>query len=248
MILKALPLLMASFLLITPKGSRIPPRSNDSQFIYTQVSDYYVITGVQEEYLSKDELRIYGKDYDENHRYIKEVESDAFDLANYQSIMISKDVETFGPSLEDKTVYYTGTEEEFETFVIANSIDTSKLVACYYEACDEGFLRFWKSNIETLESICDILTDKPLLDKMFRLYDQLDITLDKKVVDEYETDDSTIKELVKYIDSLVDPDPEPAKKSELSQNTMMTFILAIAGIGMTSITVFYLLKDKKIIE
>ena len=248
MISKALPLLMASFLLINPKGSRVPPRSNDSQFTYNQVSDYYVITGVQDDYLSKDELRIYGKEYDEDHRYVKEVAADALDTASYTTIMISKDVETFGPSLNNKIVYYTGTEDEFEVFVTANSIDVTKISALYYQACDEGFIRFWETEIKTLPSICDILTDKPLLNKMFKLYDQLDITLDKKVVDEYETEDTTIKELVKYIESLVDPDPEPAKKSELSQNTMMTFILAIAGIGMTSITIFYLLKDKKIIE
>ena len=239
---------MASFLLFAPRGSRVPPRSNDSQFNYVPSGDYYVITSVKDEYIGKDELRIYGKDFDDNNTYVKEVAVNAFDLCTYTSIMISKDVETFGPSLDDKIVYYTGTGDEFEVFASNNSIDTTKLRSCYYQACDEGFIRFWNSEIETLESICDILTDKPLLNKMFRLYDQLEITLDKKVVDEYETQDSTIKELVKYIESLVDPDPEPAKKSELSQNTMMTFILAIAGIGMTSITIFYLLKDKKIIE
>ena len=220
------------------------------QFVYETSLDetYSIITNVSESYKSADELRIYGKDYNDDGLLFKQVNS--LGTASFTKIMISKDVETFTPDLTGKTVFYTGTEEEFNTFASNNSITKSNLSHILYQACDEGFMRFWEDNILPLASICDLLDNHTLYDQMMELYNQLSYTGDKAVIDEAhdESRDSTIKDTIEYISSMINPVPTPSKKSELSQSTMLIFVLVIASIGMTSIGVFYLLKDKKIIE
>jgi hypothetical protein len=244
---KIIPLVFAtSVFALSPINSKSAFVNTSSQFNTSEKSDgSYAIESVKPEYLDAEELRIYGSDFLEKIHY-SEVKPLALQNANFERIMISKDVEIFSPSLEGKTVYYTGTQEEFEQLGIVIDEYTTVL----YEACDEGFINFWYENIRTFSSICDVILEqnKPIYEKLMTLYNQLDITGDKDTINNYNDGSSTIKESIDYIQSLINPSPEPSKPKEMSQDMMLYFVLAVASIGMTSICIFYLLKDKNIID
>ena len=138
------------FLLTTLGLSPLPHQTihmDDScgdQFVYEPSLDdtYSIITNVSDSYENEEELRIYGKEYNDENLYFKEVTS--LGSAALSKIMISKDVEVFAPSLSGITVFYTGTEAEFDTFATNNGVDKTQITHILYEACDEGFMSFWK--------------------------------------------------------------------------------------------------------
>lgn len=204
----------------------------------------YLIESVKDEFLTNDELRIYGKDYDAKNHY-SHVAVNAFDNASFTKLMVSKDVISFLPTLENKTIYFTGNELEFTSL-------SSQFVNCnvLYHACDEGFINFWMTNIRSMSSICDVLlpANVDIYNKLYTLYAQLDLTGDKEKVDNFNDGESTIKKSMEYLDSLANPTPSPSKPHKMSKDMMLYFVLIVASIGMTSICIFYLLKDKNIID
>lgn len=225
---------------------------------FSILSDYFIydietssITGLSENGLQKDMLRIYGPNFNKEHIILTSVTENAFDNARYSSIMISKSITSFKPSLEGKTIYYTGNEEEFNDFILNNGIDKEKLTYIYYEACDEGFVEFWNNEVAILDGgVCSILLEEhnDLFNKMNNLYSNLlpeDIVNINKNVDE---DGYTIKTLVDYINSLTKPETPPSRSRSLSKDTMVKLILFVSGIGITAIFLFYSLKNKDIIE
>lgn len=215
------------------------------QFNATLQSDgTYLIESVKSEFLLADELRIYGQDFDAKRHYAH-VASNAFDGASFSKLMVSKDVITFSPTLENKTIYFTGSEIEFAPL-------EPQFINCHinYYACDEGFINFWMTNIRSMSSICDVLlpANVDIYNELYTLYAQLDLTGDKEKVDNFNDGESTIKKSMEYLDSLANPTPSPSKPHKMSKDMMLYFVLIVASIGMTSICIFYLLKDKNIID
>ena len=130
---------------------------------------------------------------------------------------------------------------------------TVKTVEAVYEyACDEGFLNYWKEfirpNIDG--SICNV--EKANYLKMKQLYRSLDNTYedsDLERVNKTEDGSGTIKDSVAFLDDYFSNSQKSQNvEKEISQSVMITLILIIASFGMTSIGLFYFLKDKNVIK
>lgn len=208
-----------------------------------------VLTSVKDEYLDATELRIYGSEFDDN--AITSISDNAFDsMTNLQSIMISKEVTLTSADFLPNTVknlYFTGKTEEFSL----NNL--SEEVVVHYEACDEGFISKWHAEIreynDTTVSICDTVS-KAQYNEFAELYSNLSYTGDFETVKLYpDTEEFNIGESMKKLADIYSPSSD-SKNTEktMTQSSMIVLILIIAAIGMTSIGLFYVLKDKKVIS
>ena len=213
-------------------------------------SDYYNISAgelisVKDSHKNDDELRVYAS---ETYK-VESINSEAFkDCANLKSVMLSKTVTTlpndaFSGLTSFTTINYTGSYAEFEAIGYTN---ISNYTINEY-ACDEGFLNFWKEFIRPTSesSLCDVTREN--YNKMEDLYDALsdeDIISIKDVAD----GGSTLENGIKYLREFFSDSPQETKTKEASKSTMIVLILIVASIGMTFICVFYLLRERKIIN
>ena len=190
------------------------------------------------------ELRIYR--YED--KLIDEIAANAFSGTSFSSLALSNCVtivnaNAFNGVTSLTTMYYTGSEAEYNALNISYEFDH-----IYYYAIDEGFINYWVKEIRPSEgtNICDITKDT--YNKVRELYLALS-SEDKDVVDSYvDLAGSTIKDSIKELNRHF-AEPDGAKnQEEWNQTGAITLILIIAVIGMTSITVFFLLKTKQIID
>ena len=190
------------------------------------------------------ELRIYR--YDD--MVIDEIADNAFAGTSFTSIAISNCVtvintDAFAGQDTITTLYFTGSEEECDALYPNYTFEH-----IYYYAIDEGFINYWNKEVrpDANTNICEITKEE--YSYIRDLYTSLSAE-DRAVVDGY-TDlaGATIKDSIKEL-NLHFAAPNEAKNSEdLDQTGAITIILIIAVIGMTAITIFYLLKTKKIID
>ena len=196
--------------------------------------DNHVLMSVNDK--DAEEIRIYKE------KEVTVIDEHAFDGCHFTSIMISTTVIMVNANFTDGiTINYTGALEDI-AFSYPNT------VTVYEYACDEGFLNYWTSYIrlDPNGSICDVKKNDYL--KMKELYRSLSEE-DVEVVDAIKDGSGTIKNSIKYLDSLFgNVSPSPVKEKEVSQSVMITLILIIASFGMTSIGIFYFLKDRKMIK
>ena len=182
------------------------------------------------------EIRIYKE------REVTRIAFDAFIDCKFSSIMISNTVEEIDSIFPSTltTINYTSSREDFK-------FDIPENVTFFEYGCDEGFLNYWSNYIRPNidGNICNVNKDHYL--KMKYLYINLSGE-DKAVVDNKEDGTGTIKDSVNFLDSYFSSSSSRAIEKEISQSTMITFVLVVASFGMTSIGVFYILKDRKIIE
>lgn len=177
---------------------------------------------------------------------VTSISTNAFDGCSFTQIMISDTVRTVDATFPaNLTINYTGPKSDI-SFAIPEDATVNEY------ACDEGFLNYWKEfirpNIDG--SICSVKKENYL--KMKQLYRSLDNTyidndLDRvnKVVD----GDGTIKDSVAFLDDYFSGSQKSQNvEKEISQSVMITLILIIASFGMTSIGLFYFLKDKNVIK
>ena len=194
--------------------------------------------------LEDSEIRIYR--YDD--MLIDEIAANAFEGTSYTSVAISNCVkiihaDAFAGQSTLTTCYFTGSEEEWDSLYPNYAFQH-----VFYYAIDEGFINYWNKEVRPTENtnICEIST------QTYQYVRELYIGLsaeDKAVVDAY-TDlaGSTIKDSMKELNRHF-ATPDGAKKSEeWNQTGAIILIIIIAVIGMTSITVFFLLKTKQIID
>ena len=190
------------------------------------------------------EMRIY---YYED-MVIDEIADDAFSGTSFTTVAISNCVTNINTNAfrgQDTitTCYFTGSEDEFDSLYPDYTFES-----IWYYAIDEGFINYWNKEVRpTAESnICEITNDK--YEYVRGLYTSLSAE-DKTTVDAYEDlAGSSIKDSIKELNlHFANPDG-PKKSEEWNQTGAITLILIIAVIGMTSITIFYLLKTKKIID
>ena len=172
----------------------------------------------------------------------------AFDDCTFKCLMISNKVRenhaTFPNTLE--TLEYTGAKSDI-SFAIPDNVEVVEY------ACDEGFLNFWseyiRPNIDG--SICNVTKQNYV--KMKSLYNNLNrydyAVYDFEKVNETPDGTGTIKDSVAFLDNYFgNSNKSKMTEKEISQSVMITLILIIASFGMTSIGLFYFLKDKKVIE
>ena len=195
----------------------------------------HVLTSVNDK--TAQEVRIYKTNE------VTTIADGAFDDCTFESIMISKTVRVVNDEfpVSTKTIYFTGSETEME-FSVPNTSSVT------YYACDEGFMNYWDTYIrpEIDDSICNVTKDN--YQKMKELYTHLS-AYDMEIINKTEDGTGTIKDSIKFLDNhFSNSSGSRVKEKEISQSVMITLILVIAAFGMTSIGVFYILKDKKVIN
>lgn len=169
----------------------------------------------------------------------------AFDDCKFEYLMVSNKIRENAATFPDtlKTFEYTGAAADI-------NFDLPEDVTVIEYACDEGFLNYWnefiRPNIDG--SICNV--NKEHYVKMKSLYSNLDRwAYDLETVNTTHDGTGTIKDSIKFLDNYFgNSNKSRMTEKEISQSVMITLILIIASFGMTSIGLFYFLKDKKVIE
>ena len=205
----------------------------------------YKVTGLNDTTLN--EYRIY-HEYSDN-KVVSEIGENIFTNVDHSVvILISNGIESFtsatfaGATITQ--INYTGSETEW----IAHNIETN--VPVYYYQCDEGFINYWNTNIRPTADfdVCSIGKDGFLVLKA--MYDALGAK-DKTYVDAYtDKSNSKIGETMNYLSKYFEDNKENSNgaNSFLSQDVTLGLIVSIAIFGMTTISIFYLLKKKDIIS
>ena len=178
---------------------------------------------------------------------IDEIADTAFQDKQFTSVMISNFVTHMTDNVfvnsNITTVNYTGSKEEFSALNLSFDINHVNEYAF-----DEGFISYWNEEIRPEENtnICNIT--QQTFSKVYNLYKALE-TNDKNFVDAYEDKGGAkIKDSMKELIAIFAEPSGSQKNDEWNQTGAITLIIVIALIGMTSITVFFLLKTKKIID
>ena len=184
-------------------------------------------------------LRIYAE------KNVTSIAEHAFDDCHFTTMMISTTVREVNATFptELTTIEFTGSREDI-SFAIPEGITVVEY------ADDEGFINYWKEYIRPNinGSICNVSKEHYL--KMKSLYNNLgEYAGDLESVNETVDGTGSIKESVVFLDNYFSgSNKSQISEKEISQSLMITLILIIASFGMTSIGLFYFLKDRKVIE
>ena len=238
-------LLFASLFALTPVKMAKNVKEDYKSALITQPNERgnYTLIGVDDSSFGS-EFRLYH--YDD--LLIDEVSDTAFNGTTFTSLMLTRSVtyiddDVFDNASNIKNLFFTGSETEYQSLNLSHSF-----TGISYYAKDEGFIYFWNTEIRPTKdtNICSI--SKATFNKVYSLYKQLDKN-DLQTVDNYvdlagaKIADS-MKQLVNYF-----AESKPSRKNdEWNQAGAITLIIFIAVLGMTSITVFFLLKTKHIID
>ena len=238
----ALPLLlMSAFFGLTVNASKEEFKA--ALQVTAKENGNYRLDSVDESELGS-EIRIYR--YDD--MVIDEIAANAFAGTSFTSIALSNCVTTVNADafsgVDSLTIMnFTGSDEEYNTLNI-----TYEFSVVNYYAIDEGFINFWNKEVRPTSetNICDITKDT--YNYIRELYSSLN-SEDKEVVDAHkDLAGSTIKDSIKELNRHFAAPDGANKTEEWNQTGAITLILIIAVIGMTSITIFFLLKTKQIIK
>ena len=203
----------------------------------------YTLTGIKG--FSGSEFRLYR--YED--QLIDEVSNDAFLNTNFSSLVLTNAVKyidelAFENAPSINRLKYTGSELEFQALELTSEFQNG----ISYYSCDEGFINYWNENIRPNENsnICDIT--QATFSEVYSLYKSLS-NEDLEIVDSYvDLANAKISDSMKELISVFTKTPNAPKNTEWNQTGAITLIMIIAVIGMTSITVFFLLKTKNIIK
>ena len=123
-------------------------------------------------------------------------------------------------------------------------------VDVYPYECDEGFINLWDDEIRpnSDSDICSMSKErfKTLKEK----YDGLTAT-DRAIVNEYiDKAGQSIEDTMEYLSKYYSDDEEKTNqvKRNLPQDMTIGIIVSVAIFGMTTISIFYILKQQKIIN
>lgn len=240
--LALLPLLAFMPLMSAPVN---PEANNNVTFNLTSKGEStYKITGVREESIFENELRVYNSE----EYHVDEIESGSFDTCvRLKSFMLSDCVVTIGRNTFTtvsgfEVINYTGSEADFRLL----NLDTTNITVNYY-ACDEGFMNYWYTYVRQDETsnICNITKDqyRTLCTLYQNLYEE-----DLARVDAISDGEGTIKDSMYFLDNMFNEGDITPTTKEASKTMMIILILTIATLGMTFICVFYILKERNIIK
>ena len=202
----------------------------------------YKLTAVDDSSFAS-EFRIYH--YDD--LVIDEIDDSAFSSTTFTTLGLTNSVKIVSDAAFNGTsiniINFTGSEEEFVALGL-----THQFTHIYYYAIDEGFINFWNTYIrpEANSDICEI--SKETFYKVSALYKSLsddDLNVVNATTDK---GGAKIKDSMKELNRRFANATPTQPKEEWNQRGAITLIIVIAVIGMTSITIFFLLKTKKIIQ
>ena len=218
-------------------------------FDFVQKGDgTYIIESINDNSLN--EYRLYAK-YDVNNEthVISEINNNLFNNIDHEFvIMVSKDLNGLSNGLFNNPkltkINFTGSMDEWNALNLNVTIDIHS-----YE-CDEGFINYWDDVVRpTSESdICSMSKDEYLLLK--EKYDNLN-SEDKTYVNAYidkanQSVEDTMDYLSKYYSD--ENDNKGNARRNLPQEMTIGIIVSVAIFGMTTISIFYILKQQKIIN
>ena len=160
--------------------------------------------------------------------------------------MISKDVNTYTYQLfsnKISQINFTGSGEEWAL----KNIETTQPVFFYEN--DEGFINYWNDVVRTSEDIDVCKMSKEDFIFLKEKYDSLSLN-DKLIVDGHiDRANQKIKDTMEYLKKYFEADSSKTKtKSNLPQDMTLGIIVGVAIFGMTTISIFYLLKKQGIIS
>ena len=237
-----LPLLFAAlFSFSSPKPAK-NAQGDYKAYLKTELNERgnYTLTSLKA--YNDEEFRIYH--YDD--LVIDEISDGAFADTTFTSLMLTNSVTHINDAAftgcKVQKLYFTGSETEYDALNLNGAYQVS------FYSKDEGFINYWNTNVRPTSdaNICNI--SKATYDYLYALYKNLSAE-DLAIVDEYQDSTSakisaSMKELIKHFDG----SKKSQKKDEWNQTGAITLIIIIAVIGMTSITIFFLLKTKNIIH
>ena len=209
-------------------------------------NDTYTIDGLLDNSLS--EYRLYSF-YEETGYHVTDVNPNLFNNVTEDfTLMLSKDIANIPSGLFNnnhlKQINYTGSETEW------NNLSINVEVNVYFYECDEGFINYWNTYVRPNadSDICSMSKEEYLVLK--GMYDSLTAE-DKTYVNAYkdsanQTIESTMSYLSKYYDSESGSNTQP--KRNLPQDMTIGIIVSVAIFGMTTISIFYVLKKQGIIN
>ena len=191
------------------------------------------------------EFRVYRyEDY-----LVDEIDDNAFKDSSISTLVISDCVLHINDAALDNatnltTLKYTGSKEDFAKLGLKQ--EWNDKVVEY--AVDEGFINYWNKNIRPNGefNICSI--SEETYNTVYKLYRGLfgdDLTYVNDYVD---AGGAKIKDSIKTLVDHFDEGSHAQTTEEWNQTGAITLIIFIAILGMTSITVFFLLKTKNIIQ
>ena len=219
---------------------------NDNYLTLEEKEDgSYKVIGLNDSSLS--EYRIY-HEYEGNIT-ISEIGDNVFSETTQNIIvMVSNGITSISSSVFNINnlvqINFTGSEVEWTSY----NLSVSKPV--YYYENDEGFINYWNINIRPTADfdVCDIGRENFLILKS--KYDALGAK-DKLYVDDYlDASGNKIGKTMSYLSKYFEENKSNSggANSFLSQDVTLGLIVSIAIFGMTTISIFYLLKKKEIIS
>lgn len=189
------------------------------------------------------EMRIYR--YDD--MLIDEISDNAFDGTSFTTLALSNCVTHISDAAFTSTsiqvINYTGSLEEYNALGL-----THEFQHVYEYMIDEGFINYWNAYVRPNadSNICSITRET--YNKVLSLYLNLS-TEDLAVVDSHiDKANVKIKDSIKELNNVFGEITPTKKTEEWNQTGAIILIIFIAVLGMTSITVFFLLKTKNIIK
>lgn len=237
--------LFTSLLFISSLGAYSQTNYSDA-FNYEKNSrNTFSVTSISSSHINDTDIRIY-KEY--NDIVVDEVKDNALSGSAARTLMLSSFItyisnNAFNGMNNLRVLYYTGSSAQYESLNLSYAFDEIN-----YYALDEGFINFWNENIRREASTDICVIDKSQYAEIISRYNRLS-TDDLLVVDSY-TDlaGAKIKDSIKQLNSIFASSSNKVEDNEWNQTGAITLIIIIAIIGMTSICVFFLLKERKVIE
>lgn len=196
--------------------------------------------------LSLKEYRIYHS-YDDG-VIIDEISDTALSLVNHNfTLLISNMISSFNSALFDNdylsVINYTGSIAEWDL----KNITTDKTVNYYQK--DEGFINYWNAFVRphSDSDICAIQIDGyQILKNMYNALGARDLIIVNAYID---ASGSSIASSMRYLKNYFQDDSHSrgSSSNQVSKDTTIGLIVGIAFFGMTTISIFYLLRKKGII-
>ena len=247
--IKFLPLLLSMFYLSAPQVLNMSSHRSGEYLEFSEKQDHtYQIDALNNESLG--EYRLYSKYEINNEEYIiTSVNDDLFDNINQNFVlMISNNLTGYTNALFSNEhllqINFTGSKDEWD----ALNLNVTKDVF-YYEN-DEGFINYWNDIIrpDNNTDVCSMSKDDYIVLK--EKYNDL-IAEDKAYVDDYvDKANQSIADTMNYLSKYFTEEEKTNNqtKKNLPQDMTIGIIVSVAIFGMTTISIFYILKQQKIIN
>ena len=247
--IKLLPLFISSLFLGFNNTPSLNSNRSGNYLNFAQKGDgTYVVESLKDNTLN--EYRLYQRyNIDEDIYEISGINVDLFDNIDHPFIiMVSRDLNLPSNEMFDNPnliqINYTGSIEQW------NALNLNVNVDVYSYEFDEGFINLWDDEVRpTSDSdICSMSKEK--FKTIKEKYDSLN-SEDRAYVNEYiDRANQSIEDTMEYLSKYYSDEQKNGDqvKKNLPQDMTIGIIVSVAIFGMTTISIFYILKQQKIIN